>query len=165
MVPISTLMPVAPAFHPMRGTTSPTLPPIQRQEITGLGPDRNDDVSMKWNDAWLSNMDCDGDGKLDRHLGFTTYIGSGAWETNHQSGSYVGDDGKEYHWSYFVKIVAVPADADKVSGIWYAANGAEIGPDIWGEFAVIQEVYNDTGTGDHGILYRSPAAPGLGKYK
>lgn len=45
-------------------------------------------LSMKWNDAWLSNVDCDGDGLLDRHYGFDSYIGSGAWLTNHQSGSY-----------------------------------------------------------------------------
>ncbi|HER23563.1 MAG TPA: hypothetical protein ENO17_00635 [Candidatus Atribacteria bacterium] len=43
---------------------------------------------MKWNDAWLSNKDCDGDGLLDRHYGSPTYIGSGAWLTNHQWGSY-----------------------------------------------------------------------------
>ena len=41
---------------------------------------------MKWNDAWLSNKDCDGDEKLDRHYGHDSYIGSGAWETNHQWG-------------------------------------------------------------------------------
>lgn len=27
-------------------------------------------LSMKWNDAWMSNKDCDGDGALDRHYGF-----------------------------------------------------------------------------------------------
>jgi opacity protein-like surface antigen len=30
-------------------------------------PYRDDQLSMKWNDAWLSNKDCDGDGLLDRH--------------------------------------------------------------------------------------------------
>ena len=34
------------------------------------------DLMMKWNDAWLSNKDCDGDGYLDRHYGFDSYIGS-----------------------------------------------------------------------------------------
>ncbi|MBT7122573.1 MAG: hypothetical protein HN948_06125, partial [Clostridia bacterium] len=37
-------------------------------------------VEMKWNDAWISNKDQDGDGALDRHYGYDTYIGSGAWE-------------------------------------------------------------------------------------
>ena len=45
----------------------------------------------KWNDAWLSNKDCDGDGLLDRHYGLDSYRGSGAWLTNHQSGEYEVD--------------------------------------------------------------------------
>ncbi len=42
-------------------------------------PYKDDDLLMKWNDAWLSNQDCSGDGKLDRHFGFASYIGSGAF--------------------------------------------------------------------------------------
>ena len=126
-------------------------------------PYKDVDLEMKWNDAWLSNRDCDGGKLLDRHFGFPSYIGSGAWLTNHQKEVYLDAKGKKQRWTYFVKIVAAPADATLTGGIWYAADGTEIGPSIWGEFAVIQEVYNDTGTGDHGILYRSPAGPGLGK--
>jgi opacity protein-like surface antigen len=123
------------------------------------------DVSliMKWNDAWLANADCDGDGLLDRHHGFASYIGSGAWETNHQSGEYE-EDGKTCKWNYFVKIVAAPADAYTEGGVWYAADGTEIGPVIWGSFAILQRVYNDTCTGEHGIEYLSPAGPGFGKW-
>ncbi len=62
------------------------------------------------------------------------------------------------------KIVAAPADATQAGDIWYAADGTAIGPVIWGEFAIIQEVYNDTGTGDHGVLYVSPYSAGFGKY-
>lgn len=127
-------------------------------------PHRDIRLVMKWNDAWLSSSDCDGDGKLDRYYGFESYIGSGAWLTNHQSGTYVGEDGKELKWTYFVKIVAAPEDAYVDSGIWYTADGTEIGPVIWGSFATIQEVYNDPGAGVHGIHYRSPAGPGLGKW-
>ncbi|OIO52855.1 MAG: hypothetical protein CO003_00190 [Candidatus Portnoybacteria bacterium CG_4_8_14_3_um_filter_44_15] len=112
----------------------------------------DDDLEMKWNDAWLSNKDCDGDNLLDRHYGFDSYIGSGAWLTNHQKGVYLDANGKKQRWSYFVKIVAIPAD------------GTEIGPVIWGEFAIIQEVYNDTGTGEHGILYLSPYGAGFGRF-
>ncbi len=119
---------------------------------------------MKWNDAWLSNKDCDGDGLLDRYYGFDSYIGSGAWCTNHQFGSYE-EDGKIYRWNYFVKIVAAPADAYAEGGIWYTADGNEIGPVIWGAFAIIQQVYNDTGTGEHGLEYLSPVSAGLGHYK
>ncbi|MDP2335062.1 MAG: hypothetical protein Q8N05_01160 [Bacteroidota bacterium] len=119
-------------------------------------------VIMTWNDAWVSNKDCDGDGKLDRHLGFPSYKGSGAWLTNHQSGVYTDANGKECKWNYFVKIVAVPADATSVSGIWYNSDGTEIGPSIWGAFAIIQEVYNDPCGGQHGLQYVSPDHAGLG---
>ena len=121
-------------------------------------------LSMKWNDAWMSNKDCDGDGLLDRHFGFDSYIGSGAWLTNHQSGTYVGEDGKEHRWTYFVKIVAAPEDAYADAGIWYTADGTEIGAVIWGAFAIIQQVENDPEAGLHGIQYRSPAGPGLGNW-
>ena len=110
---------------------------------------------MKWNDAWLSNKDCDGDGKLDRHYGFATYIGSGAWETNHM----LGEDDEDGHWTYFTKIVAAPADAVLIEGVWYAADGTEIGPSIWGEFATIMEVESGLGA-----TYVSPAGPGFGKF-
>lgn len=117
-------------------------------------PYRSVQLVMKWNDAWISTTDCDGDGKLDRHYGYPTYIGSGAWETNHMSGT---DNGKK--WTYFTKIAAVPKDAIKRGGVWYAADGSEIGPDIWGEFATLQDVSSGTGA-----TYVSPSGPGLGKW-
>jgi len=120
-----------------------------------------DNLKMKWNDAWLSNQDCDGDGKLDRHYGFPSYIGSGAWLTNHMSGTYEMD-GETCHWTYFIKIIAAPADAYIDAGIWYAADGTEIGPEIWDEFAIIQEVSNDPCEGINGIQYASPDHLGLG---
>ena len=121
------------------------------------------ELIMKWNDAWISNKDCDGDGLLDRHHGYPSYIGSSAWLTNHQKGEYTVD-GASCKWEYFTKIVAAPADATLIDGIWYTAGGGEIGPVIWGEFATLQEVSNDSCAGDHGVLYRSPVGPGLGKY-
>ena len=127
-------------------------------------PYKDDNLIMKWNDAWLSNKDCDGDGLLDRHYGYPSYIGSGAWLTNHQSGTYEGENGETCKWEYFVKIVAAPQDAYTEGGIWYTANGVEIGSVIWGEFATIQEVYNDSCAGYHGIQYLSPAGPGFGKW-
>lgn len=122
------------------------------------------DLEMKWNDAWISNQDCDGNGLLDRHYGFTGYRGSGAWLTNHQKGTYVDASGKKQRWEYFVKIVAAPADATLVGGVWYAADGTTVGLAIWGDFAITQEVYNDTGTGDHGISYLSPHGAGFGGF-
>jgi len=124
-------------------------------------PYKEDKLIMKWNDAWLSNKDCDGDGLLDRHYGFDSYIGSGAWLTNHMSGEYTQDD-QACKWTYFVKIVAAPADAFQSDGYWYAADGTQIGPVIWGQFATIQVVTNDPCAGVHGIQYFSPDHPGLG---
>ena len=125
-------------------------------------PYKEDNLSMKWNDAWLSNQDCDGDGLLDRHYGYSSYIGSGAWLTNHMSGTYDGAEGETCHWTYFTKIIAAPTDATLTGGVWYSADGTEIGPAIWGEFAVIQEVSNDACAGLHGIQYLSPDHPGFG---
>jgi len=122
------------------------------------------ELIMKWNDGWLANTDCGGDGLLDRHFGFASYRGSGAWETNHQKGTYTDSNGKKQRWEYFTKIVAAPLDATSSGGVWYAADGTEIGPVIWGEFATVQEVYNDTGTGEHGVLYLSPLSAGFGRY-
>jgi hypothetical protein len=59
-------------------------------------------------------------------------------------------------------MVAVPADAYKIAGNWYSAAGDFIGPDIWGEFAIIEEVSNDPGAGVNGRLFISPIGPGFG---
>ncbi|HLC63644.1 MAG TPA: hypothetical protein VJJ21_04995 [Candidatus Nanoarchaeia archaeon] len=109
-------------------------------------------LAMKWNNAWLSNQDCNGDGKLDRHYGYTTYVGSGAWLTNHQSG--LNPDGSQ--WNDFVKIVAKPTST---------FNCASVGAiEIWGEFCLIQEVTNDPSAGMHGKqLLTNPA--GFGAWK
>ena len=120
-----------------------------------LGGDYCDiDLIMKWNDAWLSNKDCDDDGKLDRHYGYDSYIGSGAWCTNHQKGSYE-EDSKSCKWEYFVKIVAKPtADYD------CEEHGGE---QIWGAFCIIQSVYNDPCAGETGIEMKADI-PGFGVY-
>lgn len=123
---------------------------------------KDDNLQMKWNDAWISNKDCDGDGKLDRHFGFPSYIGSGAWLTNHQSGVYTDGNGKKCQWTYFVKIIAAPSDARLYGNVWYNADGIEIGPKIWGDFAIVQEISNDPCAGMHGKQYVSPDHAGLG---
>ena len=141
-------------FPPYEGDTQAYLDENPGAASKWYWPYRDIRLIMKWNDAWLSNKDCDENGLLDRHYGHGSYIGSGAWETNHQSGG----KGKD-HWVYFCKIVAVPQGAGKVDGIWYA-DGTEIGPDIWGAFAIIQEVESG-----EGATYVSPAGPGFGKWK
>ena len=120
-------------------------------------------LSMKWNDAWLDNVDCDDDGLLDRHYGFASSIGSGAWETNHMYGTYE-QGGEVCEWDYFVKIVAAPADATLDAGMWIAADGTPIGPVIWGEFVTIQEVENDPCAGIEGVKFNNEAPTGFGFY-
>ena len=139
----------------------------------------DDELIMKWNDPWLSNKDCDFDDNLDRHYGYDTYKGSGAWLTNHMAGK-VEVNGKLRKWTYFVKIVAVePTDicsapnpttgacpgngTDAPVGYWLR-DGVEIGPAIWNEFAVIEVISNDPSAGAHGKLYKSPISPGFGVY-
>jgi hypothetical protein len=101
---------------------------------------RRDHVSMKWNDAWTSNKDCDNDGLLDRHHRHASYVGSGAWLTNHQSGSYNQAGDRVQHWTYFLKIVALPTGA-VCSTTVCTLDGKEFGVPIWGQFAVVQEIW------------------------
>jgi hypothetical protein len=113
----------------------------------------NTNLIMKWNDAWTAGNSGE------------PWIGSGAWITNHMRDSYVNEDGKKCQWIYFTKIVAAPEGAYKTGGFWYTADGAEIGPVIWTNFATILDVYNDQCAGSHGAEYVSPASPGFGYYK
>lgn len=112
---------------------------------------RNTELLMKWNDAWLSRYDLDEDGRLDRHHGFESYVGSGAWLTNHQSWWHEGT-----RYTYFVKIVAVNPGDVNANGYWYDYEGNLIGESIWGEFAIVQEVLTPGGLVFH------PARPGTG---
>ncbi len=111
-------------------------------------------LQMKWNDAWLANTDADDDSLLDRaNTNEGVYIGSGAWLTNHQY-PVEGDE-----WFYFVKIVAVPDDANLVNGDWRSADDELIGYEIWGSFAVIQEV------DETGLIYNPKMPSGWGVYQ
>lgn len=65
-------------------------------------------VIIRWNDAFLSNKDCDGDGILDVHFGHDSYIGSWAWLSNRFYGTYEGADGRTHHWWHFILIAAKP---------------------------------------------------------
>lgn len=126
-------------------------------------------LTMKWSDTWLSNKDCNDDGKLDRGYDCEPVNASssacpGAWLTNHQWGTYTDADGNECKWNYFVKIVAVPEDAVKDGDLWYTADGELIGSVIWGAYARIQQISNDACAGEHGPLYISPVGPGFGKF-
>lgn len=149
-------------YPPYQGDDAAYLADNAGAADTWVWPYRDVQLTIQWNDAWISNVDCDDDGALDRHYGYSSYIGSGAWETNHMKGSYDDGAGKSCKWVYYTKIGAVPSDATQSGGVWYSADGAEIGPDIWGEFATIQEVENDPCAGTNGVQYISPHHPGFG---
>lgn len=104
-----------------------------------------ENLVMKWSDEWLSNLDCNNDGKLDRGLDRKTGVSdniSKGWCTNHYEGDYLGADGEYHHYTYFVKIVWVgPASSPDP---WD-------GKRIWGQYAIIEEVYNDPDGGYHGV--------------
>lgn len=100
-----------------------------------------DKLVMKWSDPWLSNMDCNHDGKLDRGLVDGVVSGtSKGWLTNHYFGTY--SDGTNYN--DFVKIV------------WTGPNSP-----LWGEYTIVQEVWNDK-TLDLNGLYSKEDAHGFG---
>ena len=101
-------------------------------------PYANVELIMKWNDAWLSNKDCDGDGLLDRHLGFDSFVGFGAWLTNHWKTTYYDADSNMCEYDDFIKIIAVPATATLLDGIWYNEDGIEIGSIIWGNLPLFK---------------------------
>ena len=130
------------------------------------------ELMMKWSDEWLSNKDCNDDGKLDRgyscdSVGANNSGCPGAWLTNHERGTYVDPDtDKVCDYVSFTKMITPDTDAGAYvsEGVWYATDGTEIGAQIWGAFAIIQENYTDSCTEEHGIQYGSPNGTGLGAY-
>ena len=116
----------------------------------------------KWNDAWLSTEDCDGDGLLDSRYGYKTYKGSGAWSTNHWTHTYINEDGKKCNVVVFRKYIAVPVDAYLENEVFYTVDGIEIGEYAFDDFALVQNVVNDPCGGMTGLQYKTPGAPGLG---
>ncbi len=108
----------------------------------------DDRLRMKWSDDWLSNRDCNGDGRLDRGApGSAGYpILSQGWLTNQIEGEYDsdGDGTEDAHYTYFAKIV------------WVGPGGS-----LWGQYQIIQEVNNDPVGGFHGLNFKV-AAPGFG---
>lgn len=99
---------------------------------------------MKWSQAWLANVSCDGNNTLDRGLGTSSPGTSEGWLTNEYIEKYVGSDGKTHTYTEFDKIVYVGP-----------------GGDLWGDYTVIQTVINDPYGGLHGVQFK-PQAPGFG---
>ena len=118
---------------------------------------------MKWSDEWLSNKDCNGDGKLDRGYSCdpenaNSSACEGAWLTNHQMGT--NEDGTK--WTYFVKIVYPPGGPVDTDNDGYDdITGGSI---IWGSYVRIQQVSNDPSVPEHGNIFLVNPA-GFGAYK
>lgn len=107
----------------------------------------DDGLIMKWSDSWLANVDCNSDNKLDRGLVDGVVGGTSlGWLTNQNEGDYDsdGDGTQDAHYTYFVKIV------------WTGPGSL-----LWGEYTIIQEVYNDPAGGFHGLQSKL-GAPGFG---
>ena len=105
----------------------------------------DDKLMMKWSDAWLANVDCDENGELDRGLINGVADGtSKGWLTNHLVGDYTDVNNADPHYTDFVKIV------------WVGEGG-----DLWGQYTIIQEVYNDPTAGYTGLDFKI-GAPGFG---
>lgn len=102
----------------------------------------DDKLIMKWSDDWLSGQDCNNDGKLDR--GGPGGTASRGWLTNFVEGDYLDANGNLQHYTYFAKIV------------WVGPGGP-----LWGEFEIIEEVYNDPAGGIHGLQVKL-GVPGFG---
>jgi hypothetical protein len=129
--------------HMFNGTYDSSDRNIDGTYWGSIGDYVNDVLIMKWSDDWLSNQDCNGDGKLDRG---TSGISLG-WLTNHVIGDYDSDSNgsQDAHYTYFAKIV------------WVGPGGS-----LWGQYEIIQEVYNDPLDGFHGLQYKVNP-PGFGQ--
>ena len=105
----------------------------------------DDQLRMKWSDSWLSNKDCNDDHKLDRGLmnGVVGGISKG-WLTNQVEGDYMDGGGTLRHYTNLIKIG------------WTGT-----GSPLWGEYTVLQEIYNDPAGGFHGPAFKA-ATPGFG---
>ena len=119
-----------------------------------------ENLVMKWSDDWLANVDCNGDGKLDRGLDPKTGLSDGTskgWVTNHYEGDYLGSDGEYHHYTYFAKIAYV-GPAPSGTDPWESVR-------IWGLYAIIQELQPDH-FGEYGGRLKADklVAPGLGLF-
>ncbi len=123
-------------------------------------------LKWRWNEAYLSTQDCNGDQLLDIANGQDSYRGTGAWTTTKWTKMYTDKDGNDCQVSQYSKYVAVPVDATLNGDFYYAADGSEIGQVVNSEgfedFARIQLILNDPCQGENGVDYKTPGPVGLG---
>lgn len=100
----------------------------------------DDRIVMKWSIGWDNARFGDAE------------MGPDAWCTNHVVGDYLGDDGAEHHYTWFVKIVWIGADQYDPTNPYC----------LWNEFMIVEEVYNDPYGGYGGLQWKCEPGPGLG---
>jgi len=131
-------------------------------------PDSNPgwNLTWKWNEAYLSTQDCDGDHLLDIANGQENYRGTGAWTTTKWTRTYTDKEGNHCVVSQFTKYVAVPNDATSDGAMFYNPDGSVIGTVVnspgFEDFARTQLVWNDPCQGINGVDYKAPGPVGLG---
>lgn len=118
-------------------------------------------LKMRWNDAWVSNKDCDGDFRLDTHYGFPSYRGSDAWLLMEQDGEDV-IDGAPCDWTLDMELLAVPLEATLQGDFWVMPDGEEVGLLYFGDFALVKLYENNECTGaftDYRSKYNTNVKP------
>lgn len=146
----------ADGFPPYTGDAAAYVAANPEVVATDYWAEHDTQLEMTWNDAWLSNKDCDEDGILDRHYGSPGYRGSGAFLTNH-----LWEKNEDGSWSStFAVFVAAPLAATEVDGVWYGPRGRAIGPVIWDSFAIVLEITDDSSNCHRGPRHCGPADPG-----
>jgi len=132
--------------HMFNGTYDSSDRKLDDKYGNATGEYVDDKLMMKWSDAWIANVDCNNDGKLDRGLVDGEVSGfSKGWVTNHVVGDYSDTDGT-HNFTDFVKIV------------WTGA-----GSPLWGQYTVVQEVLNDPAGGLNGLYLKEEGITGLGQ--
>lgn len=123
-------------------------------------------LEWRWNDAYLSTQDCDGDNLLDFANGQDNYRDTGAWTTTKWTKTYTDQQGNQCRVSQFTKFIAVPVGAYVDGDLYYDADGNEIGEVVpfegFEDFARVQLIWNDPCQGINGVDYKTPGPVGLG---
>lgn len=96
-------------------------------------------LQMRWNDEYLSNKDCLGDGFLDLPTNFPSYLSSGAALSATLRGSYQSGN-QTCELDYTIKILADPRAVYNDGIFWYTIDGKELGPIFWEDFVVTREL-------------------------
>jgi hypothetical protein len=134
----------------------------------------NYQLLMKWSPGWFDTVDSFAavlDPGYTNCRGGNNYLPPsecpGSWVTNHMRGEYLNAKGETCTYVSFSKMVSVPVDAYLEDGVWYTADGEEIGRAMGedGYLALIQKVVNDPCRESQGLFETYPSPSGFGVWK